>query len=417
MGTRNGRTASIGRAATLLLFILSLSVAVPGCRKAAGPSEPVSGSLPVAGYSEPARAPREPDAAVNRLFAGIAGITEPQADRAVKPDDAVWTAYAKFVSEEWGHFDSSVLEPMASWAGVELKEARKATRSLLYAFGGPDFATSDALFPEARETVLIGLEPAGNLPEFDRVSAAWREAFFTDMEELIKGFLERGYFITSDMNDIYGRGKVDGALPVIAFFLARRGCSIVEMTRLAPEATTGGWVETPYERLAQRPRRPYGVKIVYLKPGDPEPRTVVYFSCDIENKAFPVGSPLYRYFAGLERMSTFVKSGSYLLHYGDFSTLRDLILSRSEFVLQDDTAVPYRYFKKGKWQVQLFGIYTQPVKDFTNVEQPDLKRAYEEDAKSIPSLPFHFGYHWRTQIDNLLLAKRPRRPYKSPVVR
>ena len=415
MGTRNNRAASKGGAATLLLLVLFLSVALPGCRNESGRTGTQPASSPAAIPPEPAREPRNPDPALNSLFAGIAGIAEPQADRAVKPDDAVWTAYAKFVGEEWGHFDSSVLEPMSSWAAVELKEARKATRSLLYAFGGSDFATSDALFPEARETVLIGLEPAGNLPAFDRVSPAWREAFFTDIGELIKGFLERGYFITGDMNDIYGRGKVDGALPVIAFFLARRNCSVVEMTRLAPDAA-GVWVEKPYERLAQRPRRPYGVKIVYLKPGDPEPRTVVYFSCDIENKAFPAGSPLYRYFAGLERMSTFVKSGSYLLHYGDFSTLRDLILSRSEFVLQDDTAVPYRYFKKGKWQIQLFGRYTQPVKDFTNVEQPDMKRAYEEDAKSIPALPFHFGYHWRTQIDNLLLAKRPRRPYKSPVV-
>lgn len=415
MGTRSGKAPSKRKAATLLLFLLSLAVALAGCRKAAGPGGTLPGASSASGHSAPAPGPRNPDPALNGLFAGIAGIAEPQADRAVKPDDAVWTAYAKFVSEEWDHFDSSALEPMASWAAVELKEARKATRSLLYAFGGPDFATSDALFPEARETVLIGLEPAGNLPEFDRVSAAWREAFFTDIGELIKGFLERGYFITHDMNDIYGRGKVDGALPVIAFFMARRGCSVVEMTRLAPDAA-GGWVETPYARLAQRPRRPYGVKIVYLKPGDPEPRSVVYFSCDIENKAFPAGSPLYRYFAGLERMSTFVKSGSYLLHYGDFSTLRDLILGRSEFVLQDDTAVPYRFFKKGRWQVRLYGRYTRPVKDFTNVEQPDLKRAYDEDAKSIPPLPFHFGYHWRTQIDNLLLAKRPRRPYKSPVV-
>lgn len=415
MGTRERSRASLGGAATLLLFFLILAFTLPACQQGGGPEGPLPGAQPVAVRPEPAKPARRPDPALDRLFAEIAGKAEPQADTAAGPSPA-WTAFAKTVGEEWANFDDTVLKPVASWAAVELKEARKDTRSLLYAFGGPDFVTAATLFPEARETVLIGLEPIGNLPEFERVPAAWRDAFFTDLGELISGFLRRGYFITSDMNDIYGRGKVDGALPVIAFFLARGGYSAVEMTRLAPNAA-GEWIETPYQRLAQRPRRPYGVKIVYLKPGDSEPRSVVYFSCDIENKAFPVGSPLYRYFAGLERMSTFIKSGSYLLHYIDFSTLRDLILDRSQFVLQDDTAVPYRYFKKGGWEIRLFGLYTQPVKDFSNVEQPDLKRAYEEDAKSIPSLPFHFGYHWRTQVENLLLAKRPRRPFKSPVLR
>jgi len=116
-------------------------------------------------------------------------------------------------------------------------------------------------------------------------------------------------------------------------------------------------------------------------------------------------------------LTTFIKAGSYLLHWEDFSTLRSLILDRSLFVLEDDTAVPYRFFKRGGWDVTLFGRYTTPVKDFTNVEQMDLRAAYEDPSGSVKPLPFHFGYRWRTQVDNLLLAKRPRRPYKVPVLK
>jgi hypothetical protein len=97
--------------------------------------------------------------------------------------------------------------------------------------------------------------------------------------------------------------------------------------------------------------------------------------------------------------------------------MRRLILDRSLFVLEDDTAVPYRFFKSGGWEVTLFGQYATPVKDFTNVEQEDLRQAYEDPSGSVRPLPFHFGYRWRTQVDNLLLAKRPRRPYKVPVIR
>ena len=106
------------------------------------------------------------------------------------------------------------------------------------------------------------------------------------MDILVSDYFKHGYFITMHMNDVYSRGKVDGALPVIGFFLKREECAIVDVRRLSPDES-GGFKETPYERLAKRPHRPYGVRIDYLKPGDTVPRSVYYFSCDVENKAFP----------------------------------------------------------------------------------------------------------------------------------
>jgi len=305
---------------------------------------------------------------------------------------------------------------MTAWAGIELREARTATTTLLYPFGGPDLVTASALFPAAAATVLLGLEPVGNLPDLDAATAEWRAAFFADLGELVSGFLLRGYFITQEMNEVYSRGKVDGALPVIAFFLGRTGCAVAGVERLEPGAG-GDWIAKPYSRTDTRPRRPYGVRIDYRKPGEAALRSVYYFSCDVENRAFGPDSPLFRFLAGLERVTTFVKSGSYLLHWDNFSTLRGLVLERSLFVLQDDTAVPYRHFVDRGWEVRLFGRYATPVRDFTNVEQPDLRRAYEEAGPSVPPLPFHFGYRWRSELDNLLLARRPRAAYKIPVLR
>ena len=412
MGKENSRRASIGSAVTLLLFFST--IVLPGCRKSAVPEgSPADSQTSGAGQ---VAAPRRADPILDLLFARIAGLPSSAAAPAAWQAEGPWKAFAETAGKEWTDFDTTVLEPMKTWAEKDLREARRATGTLFYAFGGPDFVTAYSLFPEATETVLVGLEPVGNLPDLDRSAAAWRDSFFVDLGELVSGFLKRGYFITREMNDIYSRGRVDGALPVVAFFLGRGGYSVADVQRLTPNAA-GDWIETPYEKLAVRPHRPYGVKIVYLKSGDPAPRIVYYFSCDVENKSFQPGSSLYRFLARLERMTTFVKSGSYLLHWNDFSIVRRFILDRSLFVLEDDTAVPYRFFKDGGWQVRLFGRYATPVKDFTNVEQPDLRKAYEDGATGVDPLPFHFGYRWRTQIDNLLLAKRPRRPYKTPVLR
>jgi hypothetical protein len=402
-----------GRAA---LFLLAVCLsALFGCRGGAVAEEPPGAS----GASEAGLVLGTPPAAdieLGRLFARIAGLPGPGADPAAWRDETCWKDFADLAGKAWTDFDGDVLCRMKAWADADLRTARAATSVLFYPFGGPDFVTADALFPGASETFLMGLEPVGNLPDLDGASAEWRQAFFADLGELVSGFLKRGYFITSEMNDVYSRGKVDGALPVIAFFLGRGGCSVVDVRRLAPDGN-GAWSESPYERMTARHRRPYGVKIVFRKPGNAAAQAVTYFSCDVENKAFQPDSPLHRLFAGLGRTTTFVKSGSYLLHWDNFSTLRRLILEKSLFVLQDDTSVPFRFFGDRRWEVRLFGRYVTPVKDFTNVEQPDLRQAYEDPASSVSPLPFHFGYRWKSQIDNLLLARRLSRPYKVPVLR
>jgi hypothetical protein len=397
--------------AVLLVIAVLLSSAV--CRRDTGRETLSEGPVPAAALTVPV--PPPVDRAFDDRFAFVAGLPATAQPYLAWQEDASWKDFAALSAKAWTDFDSTVLEPLRGWAGNSLVEAREKTETLFYPFGGPDFATAFGLFPGATTIVLIGLEPVGNLPDFGRASAKEREEFFADLGTLTSDFLTRGYFITMHMMDTYSRGHVDGALPVIGFFLKWGGYSVVDVKRLAPDEK-GGWKEAPYARLAKRPRRPYGVRIDYLKPGDAALRSVYYFSCDVANSAFQPDSVLYRFFVGLGNLTTFIKAGSYLLHWEDFSTLRNLILDRSLFVLEDDTAVPYRFFKRGGWDVTLFGRYTTPVKDFTNVEQLDLRAAYEDPSGSVRPLPFHFGYRWRTQVDNLLLAKRPRRPYKVPVI-
>jgi hypothetical protein len=397
----------------LLIIAVLLSSAV--CRRDTGreirSADPVSVAPPIAPASLP-----PVDRAFDDRLTFTAGLPASPPPYIAWQEESFWKTFAALSGKAWTNFDSAFLEPMRVWAGSSLAEVREKTTTLFYPFGGPDFATAFTLFPEATTIVLIGLEPAGNLPDFDRVSAKGREDFFTDLGTLTSDFLTRGYFITMHMLDTYSLGHVDGALPVIGFFLKRGGYSVVGIKRLAPDGK-GGWIETPYARLAKVPRRPYGVKIDYVKPGDAALRSVYYFSCDVANSAFQPDSALYRFFIGLGDMTTFIKAGSYLLHWEDFSVLRRFILDRSLFVLQDDTAVPYRYFKRGGWEITLFGRYTTPVKDFTNVEQMDLRAAYEDPTGNVRPLPFHFGYRWRTQVENLLLAKRPSRPYQVPVIK
>jgi hypothetical protein len=335
---------------------------------------------------------------------GLAGTSDAYK---VREETASWQGFVKSINGHWTAFDTAILEPMKKWAGEDLRESGLVTKTLFYPFGGPDFVTSFAFYPEAVKTVLMGLEPAGNLPDFEANTPEWAEEFFKDLATIMSDFLKRGYFVTEHMNEVYTKGRLDGALPLVGFFLKRTGNSVVGVRRLAVDEK-GEWVESPYVPQKRLQRRPSGVRIDYVRKGDSVIRSVYYFSCDLADPAFGKETPLYRLFDGFEAVTTFIKSGQYLLHYADFSNLRGLILQRSLFVLEDDTGIPYRYFKRQGWGIQLYGAYVKPVEDFPAVvEQKDLEAAYGDAAGNVKKLPFHFGYRWVSKIDNLLLMTKP----------
>ncbi len=328
-------------------------------------------------------------------------------------DRTAWKDFRKNIDGPWPTFEKAIFEPMKKWADTDLRDVRQATATLFYPFGGPDFVTACAFFPDAVTTVLMGLEPAGNLPDLEKSTPEAMAQFFQDFGSLLSDFLKRGYFVTKHMNEIYGAARVDGSLPVIAFFLKRTGHSIVDIKRVSLDAQ-GEWHETPYEVVKRLPRRPYGVRINYLRKGEDVRRAVYYFSCDLEDKAFTKISPFYRFCRALEGVSTYIKSAQYLLHYVDFANIRNLILAKSAYVLEDDTGIPYRYFRDQGWAIQLYGAYAKPIEDFSGVDQNDLKAVYENPASHVKPLPFHFGYRWVTHVDNLLLMKRPAAAAKRP---
>jgi len=318
-----------------------------------------------------------------------------------------WKNFAAGLEKSWAELEAKRLGPMKKWAQAELAEPNAVTNVLFYPFGGPDFLTAFLLFPNADTYVLLGLEFIGKLPEFDQASSGvlkHMEIYLANLNAALADFFNKSYFITKNMNATLTRDKVDGVLSVICFFLARTNNTILSIKRC--EVMDKGEI-LDYEFTLPRKilRRPYGVKIEFLADGTNRLRTVYYFSCDLEDKVFTKDSAFYLCLDRLIFETTFIKSGSYLLHYKEFSNIRNLVLTKSRFVLEDDTGIPLRYFPAKDWEAQLYGEYIEPVSDFRGVEQFDLKAAYEDTAR-VKKLSFHLGYHWGSNKDSVLYFKR-----------
>ncbi|MCK7483560.1 MAG: hypothetical protein M0C28_45945 [Candidatus Moduliflexus flocculans] len=360
-------------------------------------------------------APLAVDRALDDRFAFIAGLATGSPSYAALEAEPAWRDYAKAADKAWLEFEAAVLEPMRTWAASDLALARERTETLFYPFGGPDLATAQALFPEQPVTVLLGLEPVGNLPELDRSTLAARTVFYTDMGALVLDFLTRGYFITKEMTDIYSRREVDGALPVIGFFLKREG---------TPWQASGGWRPRPMAlgrkppmcSSAERPRRPYGIRIDYFKPGESRPQNGLLFLLRrreprVHGGIAPAPVP------GRSRAPDDLHQGRLLPP--PLGQLLDAAgpHSRPEPLCpRGRHGHPVSLLREGRLGALRSSAATRRRSRISPMSSRRTCAPPTQDPETkVRPLPFHFGYRWRSQVDNLLLAERPQRPYKVPV--
>src|ERR1700730_2172238 len=205
-------------------------------------------------------------------------------------------------------------------------------------------------------------------------------------------------------------GPVYGTLPILYVFLARTGKTIkqVNVVTLDPDGNVRTVDESGDKNAATAAVRraaqsaASGVKIVFSE-GDRPNQTLYYFSTNLANDG--VKRSGFLVFCGkLRPADSFIKSASYLLHGGGFTTVRNFLLERSATILQDDSGIPLAYFDAKKWRLQPFCHYLAPLSIFPNTFQPEMTELFG-NGRAIP-LDFGIGYQWRKNESNLLLAQR-----------
>ena len=132
---------------------------------------------------------------------------------------------------------------------------------------------------------------------------------------------------------------------------------------------------------------------------DGEERTLYFFSTDLSNSGVR-SSGFLKFCATLAPGNSLIKSASYLLHSGNFTTVRDYILANSATIIQDDSGVPLHYYNPKKWRFFPFGRYAGPINEFPGRYQ----QSYAELFRRAEPMDFGIGYRWRTHESNLLLS-------------
>ncbi|WP_027525639.1 hypothetical protein [Bradyrhizobium sp. Ec3.3] len=305
--------------------------------------------------------------------------------------DPSWQRHAKFFDGAFAQLEQRQLSKIRAWSDVNLAAPRP---TMFYMFSGPDFLYADAFYSKASTYVLGALEPVGNVPDLTRVPRGAIAPALYNVERSLGSILSFSFFITKHMKVDLHANEVNGTLPILYVFLARSGKTIrnVEMISIDDK----GGLHVAGENAG--PNATHGVRITFAG-SDGEARTLYYFSTDLSNSGARAAGFL-KFCETLGPGNSLLKSASYLLHAGNFTTVRDWLLANSATIIQDDSGVPLANYNARQWRFFPFGRYLGPIAEFPGRYQ----ERYAELFTRAQPIDFGIGYRWRMNESNLLLS-------------
>jgi len=325
-----------------------------------------------------------------RFIAGLA----PPANSPIAPltRDESWQHHARYFDRAFGELDRTQLSKVRAWSKTHIRTHRP---TVYYMFSGPDFLYADALFPDATTYVLAGLEPVGQIPDLLKMPRGSLGPSLHTVSNAMHTVLSFSFFITHNMRSQLSSGRLNGTIPILYVFLARSGKTVKEVSLVNLDADGNERPESPGAKSGA-----HGVKILFSGK-DGREQTLYYFSTNLANDGVP-NSGFLKFLEKLGPADSLLKSASYLPHSGSFSKIRDFLVANSTTILQDDSGVPLAYLDPKKWQVEPFGRYMHPLGIFPGTYQPRLQDLFKKAAP----IDFGYGYRWRRNESNLLLAVR-----------
>ncbi len=351
----------------------------------------ISGLLFLVAVSRGQGADDHPDTTAKYL----AGLVVPAAPVKVEAGANPWLLHSVELDRAWQRTEQRQLSSIASWAPEFLGDAYQTSGTMFYMFSGPDFLYAHAFFPNARTYVLCGNEPVGAPPDLSKIPPGALPAALANIRKSLESVLNWSFFITKEMKTDLTRTELSGTVPLLYVFLARLGCTIESATPIAIDrnGNINAQGDTP------------GIRIVFTSGSLSQ--TLYYFCSDLSDDGVKANPGFLRFCENQGQGVSLLKAASYLMHQTGFSRVREFLLEHSSLIVQDDSGIPLRFLALQKWDIRYCGRYLGPIEVFKQYWQPDLAERYAREAST--PLPFGFGYQWRPDHSDVMIATPPGR--------
>jgi hypothetical protein len=310
----------------------------------------------------------------------------------------------------WEKTRTHSITPVSEWRETTLYRnpngaVCREDRPAIYPMSGADLINLYTICPHATEYVMVALEKAGDIPHPEKQTAQYYKNL-RDMRAVIGNIAERNYFSSVQMRrNLVNNAEIPGIAPVLLAFASGLGWRIVDMEKFHLDDDG-----KPIIDQVTSEQKPRGVRIWFRVEGDKRLRSLTYIEQYLNAESAQKTHPLNKFFQERKGGLILFKAASYVMHNPAMSTVRDMFIEVSDYVVQDDSGFRYLDLTPG-FEVSLYGYYRAPVPlgdaFFRKyAPQPELTALYIE--RNPPDLPFHFGYGSlrRPPRSNLIVAHR-----------
>lgn len=333
----------------------------------------------------------KPDPYWQEVSAFLSGSEVSSANRFYSlTETSSYKSYVKLLDGYWNKIEKDYLVKIRPFRSEKMP-AKSANNKAFYPLSGADFINLHEFYPSADGYIMVGLEPAGKITSPDSLAPDKLRTGLSSVESLIGEMAVQNYFTRKRMKREFANPYFSGTLPVLIFFMKRLGLEI-DAVRKVTLNEKGEFTDLDWDAVSTNSNAIEGLRIFFRRPGDQNQRELVYFKMYISENSHELSTPEGQFFAKQGRLNLVMKSAEYVMQMAGYEKWCRDIIAKLDTVVEDDSAMPLRYFDSSGWNYKLFGYYAGrvPLQNTPNVpDQSDLKELIKKEGEV---LPFKYGY-------------------------
>jgi hypothetical protein len=320
----------------------------------------------------------------------------------------------KLVDAHCTQLQSSFAEYKREWldvAGPFIAKLRPAglPTTVVYPFGGGDLVSALATYPDATELTTVSLEIAGDIRAIDKADNKRLAGELAQLRDHLGKLFLKAHSRTINL-DIETRGAIPGEAAFTMAALAIHGYEPVTLRYFTfnPDGTLKWLTEEDIQKNKADGRAgPFAnAEIRFRKPGESKVRILRHVAYDLSDQNLKRMPALLKHLEAKGKVSAMTKAASHLLwDDGNFSVIRDYLMTHTDWMISDTTGVPPRIAKKYGFVQDVYGAYEWP-EPFGTVNNTDAQ-AFHDMFKTATPITFRYGYPDNKSHGHIVVTHKP----------
>jgi hypothetical protein len=297
-----------------------------------------------------------------------------------------------------------------------------APKKVLYPFGGADLLTALAVYPDLSEITSVSLEAGGDPRSILRVDPKTFAEHLGLHRKFIGKLVHWNHSRTLDLALLKGT-PFPSQLVFALVGLSTHGYEPVRLRAVRLEAdgsvhyfgaadVAAADAQAAALKGSARNRKLNdlfgGYELEFKKKGVAGAPIQVYrhFQANLDNDHLAADPRILKHLEGKGQVSAITKGASYLLWWGNFKTIRDLLKRQVVWMVSDSTGILPRDLDPTQWEQTTYGVFDGAALHTANREGVVALMALWKAQDKRP-LPFRFfGYPSRGQKGHLMVTRR-----------